>query len=146
MLFLDSLSQVAVVKLADSSFELLAPLKQIMPIFRETMRTLISFLGREGVKQVHIWGVCYAPALGELLWLCDEWGIALSTDSAGPSYRPAKGSWGYAEWIDPTYTRPPVETRGLERARHVKATREWLTHFRYTPHYVPPQPVQWSIW
>lgn len=120
--------------------------RQIMPIFRETMRLLIPFLGREQVKRLHLWGVCYAPALGELLWLCDEYGIALSTDSAGPSYRPAKGSWGYAEWIDPTYIRPPVEIRGLERARHVRATRAWLTNFRQTPHYVPPQPVQWSFW
>jgi hypothetical protein len=116
--------------------------KQMLPVFRETMRVVVPFLGREGVRQVHIWGVCYAKALGELLWLCDEYGIALSTDSAGPSVRPAMGSWGYAEWSDPTYQRPPVETRGLERARHVKATRAWLEAFRMTPHYVPLRPLQ----
>jgi hypothetical protein len=110
---------------------------QMMPVFRETMQLVIPFLGREGVKKVHIWGVCYAKALGELLWLCDHYNIALSTDSSGPSLRPAMGEWGYAEWRDPTYQRPPVEIRGLERARHVAATRRCLADFRLTRHYKP---------
>jgi hypothetical protein len=119
--------------------------KQMMPVFQETMRLVIPYLGREGVKLVHIWGCTYARALGELLWLCDEWGIAISTDSAGPSFKPAMGEWGYAEWRDPTYRQPPVETRGLERARHVQATREWLSNFRATPHYKPLQPRQMRL-
>ncbi|MBO0796762.1 MAG: hypothetical protein J2P36_38265 [Ktedonobacteraceae bacterium] len=115
---------------------------QILPVFRETMRLVIPFLGREGVKQVHIWGVCFAKALGELLWLCDEWGMALSTDSTGPSIKPAMGEWGYAEWRDPLYQRPAPAIRGLERARHVQATRDWLASFRSTPHYIEPRPMQ----
>src|SRR5438552_1185697 len=54
---------------------------QMMPVFREVITLVIPFLGREGVKRVHIWGVCYAKALGELLWACDQYGIVLSTDS-----------------------------------------------------------------
>ena len=115
---------------------------QMLPVFRETMRLVIPFLGREGVKRVHIWGVCFAKALGELLWLCDEHAITLSTDSAGPSIRPAMGEWGYAEWRDRSYQRPPTAIRGLERARHVAATRAWLEAFRTTPHYIPLQPRQ----
>lgn len=118
---------------------------QMMPVFRETMRLVIPFLGREGVKRVHIWGVCYAKALGELLWLCDQWGIALSTDSVGPSLHPVRGQWGYAEWRDSTYVRPPVETRGQARAEHVAATRAWLNSFRSTQHYVPLHPRQLSL-
>jgi hypothetical protein len=110
---------------------------QMIPVFRETMGLVIPFLGREGIKRAHIWGCCHAKALGELLWMCDQYGIALSTDSSGPSVKPAMGEWGYAEWTDRTYQRPPVETRGLERARHVQATREWLAAFRSTPHYGP---------
>ncbi len=115
---------------------------QIMPVFRETMSVVIPFLGHEGVKRVHIWGVCYAKALGELLWLCDEHAIALSTDSSGPSVRPAMGEWGYAEWRNPLYIRPSVDVRGLERARHVEATRQWLRSFRSTSHYAPMRPRQ----
>ena len=103
---------------------------QIMPVFRETMHEVIPFLGREGVKHVHIWGVCYAPALGELLWLCNQHDIALSTDSMGPSIKPCMGAWGYASWRDNTYHQPSPDIRGLERARHVQLTREWLADFR----------------
>ena len=111
--------------------------KQMVPVFLETMDLVIPFLGREQVKQVHIWGVCFAEILGELLRLCDTYGIALSTDSMGPSVRPANGRWGYAEWIDHHYHKPPCEVLGLDRARHVALTRAWLAQFRTTPHYQP---------
>jgi hypothetical protein len=113
------------------------PPAQMMPVFREVMTLVIPFLGREGVKRVHIWGVCYAKALGELLWMCDQYGIAVSTDSSGPSVKPAMGEWGYAEWRNPFYERVPPDIRGLERARHVQATRQWLQAFRSTAHYGP---------
>ncbi|SRR6266487_132979 len=132
---------------------------QMMPVFRETMHLVIPFLGREGVKHIHIWGVCYAPALGELLWLCDQWGMHLSTDSMGPSVRPARGRWGYAEWRDRSYRRVDTDCeqvvrvkasdgsfvqlpqmRGLHRAEHVRQVRAWLAHFRTTPHYPQKQP------
>ncbi len=135
----------------------------MLPLFRETMHLLIPFLGREGVKRVHLWGVCYAPALGELLWLCDQWNIHLSTDSVGPQVRPVMGRWGYAEWTDTCYQRimhesnqdvlvkgydgsllPVKEARGIHRAVHVQQVREWLHHFRNTIHYPQEQP-QWLI-
>lgn len=136
---------------------------QMMPVFRETMYQLIHFLGREGVRRVHLWGVCYAPALGELLWLCDQSGLRLSTDSMGPSVRPALGRWGYAEWRDRTYRRvnkdnetwgsvkgydgSPLciqQARGIHRAEHVRQVRAWLQHFRLTRHYPQGEP-QWLI-
>ncbi len=79
---------------------------------------------------MHLWGVCYTPALGELLWLCDEAGIELSTDSSGPQVRPCMGEWGYGSWRNTSYTRPEPTIRGAERARHVACTRDWLAHFR----------------
>ncbi len=103
---------------------------QIMPVFREVMQGVIPFLGHEGVKRVHLWGVCYTPALGELLWLCDEAGIQLSTDSSGPQVRPCLGEWGYGSWRNTSYTRPESMIRGAERARHVACTRDWLARFR----------------
>jgi hypothetical protein len=116
---------------------ILGKMKRYMSVFEQTISQLIPYLGSQRVKQVHLWGVVYANALGKLLWLCDQYGITLSTDSAGPSRRPAFGVWGYADWVDKTYKRPPVETRGLERARHVQATREWLAGFRSTQYYRP---------
>jgi hypothetical protein len=89
----------------------------------------------------------------------ERYRIELSTDSVGPTTRivkeEKKGSglttWGYASWANRKYPLPRVlesckhldeqgnkaptctpETRcrGLERARHVDATREWLANFR----------------
>jgi hypothetical protein len=131
------------------------------------MRLVIPFLKREGIRRVHIWGVCFAEALGELLWQCDhdEEGnldihrrIHLSTDSVGPSTQPVKkdtqtgyAAWGYASRRNNKYPVPPVlasfkvkdacdskvptcshetQCRGLERAKHVLLTNEWLAHFR----------------
>ena len=70
----------------------------LMSVFRQTMRQLIPFLSHQGVKRVHIWGVCYPPALGELLSLCQEYGIEVSTDSAFPCMAPAFGNWGFGSW------------------------------------------------
>jgi hypothetical protein len=96
----------------------------LLPAFRETMRLVIPFLKREGIRRVHIWGVCFAEPLGELLWQCDhdaegnpdpDHCISLSTDSVGPSTRPVKkdkqtgyGTWGYASWCNNRYPVPPV--------------------------------------
>jgi hypothetical protein len=108
---------------------------QMMPVFRETVALVIPFLGKEGIKHIHIWGVIYPKALGVLLWECDQWGITVSTDSVGPTTHPVFGQWGYGEWRDNTYIKPPNAIVGLERARHTKLTRDWLGRFRSTPHY-----------
>lgn len=103
---------------------------RMMTVFREIIQEVIPLLGIAGIKIAQIWGTCYAPALGELLYLCDAEGIALRTDGVGPSLKPCMGEWGYASWRDNNYRRPPPEIRGLERARHVAATYDWLAHFR----------------
>jgi hypothetical protein len=124
---------------------------QMMPVFRETMQLVVPFLAKEGVRRVHVWGVIYPKALGELLYLCDMHGLSLSTDSAGPQVKPCLGSWGYGSWCDTAYSRPPVGIRGLERARHVRLTREWLADFRTREaryyHFVPmkAKPVQLEL-
>lgn len=109
--------------------------KRLLLPFKEIMRELVPMAASKGVKHIHIWGVLYAPAIGNLLWLCDQHDILLSTDSAGPQKRPAMGTWGYMGWTDKDYRRPPVETRGQERERHVIAVREWLKNFRETEWY-----------
>lgn len=107
----------------------------MMPVFKQTMELVIPAAAHAGIRRVHLWGVLHAPALAQVLYLCDQHNILLSTDSSGPTTRPAFGSWGYADWTDLTYRRQPVEIRGIERARHVQATRDWLATFRDSSYY-----------
>ena len=109
--------------------------RRILPVFFDTMKRIIPRAAELGVRRAHIWGVIYAPALSALLWVCNQHGIELSTDSAGPSVRPAFGEWGYAEWKDPDYIRPMPTERGLHRARHVALTRDWLSRLEESPAY-----------
>jgi hypothetical protein len=111
--------------------------KKMLPEFRGTMALVIPFLAKAGIGWVHIWGVLLPVALGELLWICDQHGIMLSTDSSGPNKKPALGAWGYGEWTDNNYRALPTDIRGLERARHVQAARDWLANFRSTKWYHP---------
>lgn len=112
--------------------------RQMMPVFRFTLRLVVPYLAKHNVRRVHIWGVIYPPALGELLWMCDQHGLTVSTDSAGPSRNPAFGEWGYGDWRNNAYERAPVETRGLDRARHVALTRAWLDRLECTRFYREP--------
>ena len=108
-----------------------------MPEFWRSMWEIIPMVGRAGVQRVHIFGVMLAKALGGLLWLCGQYGIQLSTDSAGPSKRPAFGDWGYADWRTKC-NFPAGEERGLARAAHVQEVRKWLAQFRTTQYYKEP--------
>ncbi len=107
--------------------------RQVLPAFREMLHLVIPFVGREGITRIHIWGCLYAPALGELLCLCDQYNIKLSTDSVGPSLRPVYGRWGYSYWVDRTYhfCRPPAgPLLARDRRLHVSLVRNWLDGFR----------------
>ena len=123
----------------------------VLPSFCEIMSEVIPYLGKSGVKRVHIWGVMFPQALGYLLYLCDQYQIQLSTDSSGPERYPTLGQWGYSSWRNNAYRKPPVFSScrtvdqqgnrlptcppalrclGQERIRHVQLTREWLADFR----------------
>lgn len=121
---------------------ILGKIRSLRAVFAETMTLLFPFLEREGVKQVHLWGVCWTPALEIVAWFAALYGIHVSVDSAHPSLHPVQGQWGYAEWRDKTYVQPQVHDtcrrhvfdqcarcRGLERIRHVEATGAWLARF-----------------
>ena len=113
----------------------------LFPDFVEIMSNVIPYLSSAGVKKVHIWGVLYAIPLGSLLWICDKYNINLSTDSSGPQKRPAFGQWGFANWKDKDYVRPPTSIRGQERARHVQETIKWLDGFRSSIYYQSPENI-----
>lgn len=112
--------------------------KRLRPSFNATIKLVIPLLAQSGIRWVHIWGVIDSTFLGPLLWMCDQHELKLSTDSAGPSKRPAFGEWGYRGWRNNNYKRPPVDVRGLERARHVQLTRRFLADLRNTEFYHHP--------
>lgn len=133
----------------------------MLPAAAQMLPSVFEVLGQAKVKRVHVFGVIIPALLGFLLWLCDQYGMQLSTDSVGPSVEPARnGNWGYGSWTNPAYKVAPIlDTckmldedgrksptcapaticRGLERARHVVLTREWLANFRERePHLCRP--------
>ena len=144
--------------------------ERMRPLFQQTMHLLIPYLGRKGVKWTHIWGVIYPEAIGELQYLCDQYDIKLSTDSTGPAVNPVRGEWGYAEWRNNRYKAAPIlescrvktlwekepvckpgtRCRGLERARHVQLTSDYLENIHKTKHYHPawidtPRQMQMAV-
>lgn len=118
--------------------------KTMMPVFEETICKVVPFARKEGIRRIHIWGVCYAPALGMLLSICDAEGIALSTDSSGPMLKPLLGEWGYMGWARRVerYTNQRIRSEAM--SAHVNETRQWLSEFRNTVWYKNPvsRPVQ----
>jgi hypothetical protein len=60
-----------------------------IPVFWATAHQVIPMIATHGIRHVHIFGVLYRPVLGGLLWLCDQHGLSLSTDSSGPVLQPS---------------------------------------------------------
>lgn len=117
----------------------------LLPVFLETLAVTLPFIAHEGVSRIHIYGCIYTPALAAVLAMCDLYNISLSVDSAYPNYAPAFGNFGYgSRRSSDSYVRPNMlascssgscapdtHCRGLERIRHVRLTREWLSQFRH---------------
>lgn len=55
-----------------------------LPEFWRTLRLTFPMIAGAGIKDVHIFGVLYQPALGGMLWLADQYGLSISTDSTAP--------------------------------------------------------------
>lgn len=56
----------------------------LLPEFWATLRIVLPMVVYAGLRDVHIFGVLYLPALGGLLWLADLYGLSVSTDSTAP--------------------------------------------------------------
>lgn len=56
----------------------------LLPEFWKTIRAIFPLVAARGIRDVHIFGVLYGPALGGMLWLADQYGLAVSTDSSAP--------------------------------------------------------------
>lgn len=122
---------------------ILGRLPQMMSDFLETLSAIMPFLAHEHIPRVHLYGCLYTPALAAMLAICDYYQIALSIDSAFPSFGPRIGKWGYGSWHTERYRRPDVlpscqhesclpgtRCAGLECIRHIQLTRDWLSNFR----------------
>lgn len=109
--------------------------RELAPVFEETIKQVIPFAAKQGVKALHIWGVIYPPALGLLLWWADEHGLSVSTDSTSPALQMIWGNWGYSEWRrDIAYIASG--RMGAARAIHSCQTKHYLAQLRSTTHYV----------
>lgn len=63
---------------------ILGRLTRYLPEFWRTIRATFPLIQAAGIKDVHIFGVLYQPALGGMLWLADRYGLNVSTDSTAP--------------------------------------------------------------
>lgn len=62
---------------------ILGTMRTWLPTFWQAMRLCLPLVATRA-SHVHVFGVLWQPALGGLLWLCDQLGLSLSTDSSGP--------------------------------------------------------------
>lgn len=104
--------------------------QQRMQQFRRTMLEVIPLIADSPVCHVHIYGVLFQPALGNLLWLCDQHGLTLSTDSQKPL-------------SDCRYKSPASQKKAGARRPYWKDNVEWwrsrLQNFRDTVFYRDPR-------
>lgn len=103
-----------------------------LPTFWQTLRLTLPRIADAGVQHVHIFGVLYLPALGSLLWLADQHGLSVSTDSS----RPLR---------DAACTSERARQRAGLRRRHWRDNVAWwrdaLATLRASEHYrEPPDP------
>ena len=63
-----------------------------LPEFRRTMARVVPLVAAAGITRVHLFGVLYEPAVAALLWLADQHGIDVSTDSTAPVLAATRGN------------------------------------------------------
>lgn len=87
--YLDCVSQICDIALPGDwiglgGWCLLGRWKRWMPTFWATLYLILPRIASAGLQHVHIFGCLYLPALGGLLWLADQHGLSVSTDSSAP--------------------------------------------------------------
>lgn len=97
-----------------------------IPTFWTAMRKVLPQIASKGIAHVHIFGVLYPPCLAGLLWLCDQHGLSLSTDSSGPVLN--------VVWKDQRRAGSVCDTWEANVAWWLDACRE----MRSNPHYREP--------
>ena len=98
-----------------------------LPTFFDAMRRSLPLIAASGITAVHIFGVLWRPALGGLLWLADQYGLAVSTDSSAPILQ--------TTWKDQKKSGSLMPTWEA----NVEAYRERLRTLRESPYYCEPK-------
>jgi hypothetical protein len=102
----------------------------LMREFWSTLRIVLPMVVYAGLTDVHIFGVLYLPALGGLLWLADQYGLSVSTDSTSPILN--------CTWKD----KKKSGARMPYWRDNVKWWQDTLANLRTSPHYTePPDPA-----
>jgi hypothetical protein len=63
-----------------------------LPEFRRTLSRTVPLVAAAGVQHVHLFGVLWEPAVASLLWIADQHGITVSTDSTAPMLAATRGN------------------------------------------------------
>ncbi len=58
--------------------------RSLLPTFWATLYRVLPRIADAGMRHVHIFGVTWFPPLGGLIYLADQYGLTVSTDSTGP--------------------------------------------------------------
>lgn len=103
-----------------------------LPTFWATCWRVLPEIAAANIRQVHIFGVLYEPALAGLLWLADAHGLRLSTDSSAPV-------------LSASYTTPAGRKKAGARADTWEGNVAWwqqrLATLRDSPYYRRPPRV-----
>lgn len=102
---------------------------RLLPVFWQTIRLVLPMVRVAGVSHIHIFGVLYLPALGGLLWLADQYGLSISTDSTAPILA--------CTWKN----QQKAGARRPYWRENVIWWQETLTHLRQSPHYRKPPEI-----
>lgn len=105
--------------------------QRMLPLLWETARRVLPLVVSAGISHVHIFGVLWEPALAGLLWLCDRYGLTLSTDSTAPLLACTRGN---------------LRKAGARRPYWRDNVNYWITHLAHlrTSCYYrePPRPAE----
>ena len=105
-----------------------------LPVFFDAMARALPLIASAGVRHVHLLGVLYLPAVGGLLWLADQYGITVSTDSSAPVLACTRGN------LKKAGARAPYWRDNVAVWAHCMAT------LRETRYYSPPQWQRGLLW
>lgn len=105
-----------------------------MPTFWQTIHRVLPRIARSGIQNIHIFGVLYQPALGGLVWLADQYGLSVSTDSTAPILA---CTWKGAEKLKKSGARRPYWRDNVAWWLDTLANLRSSVHYRMPPALAP---------